>query len=63
MGGEGIKPESIRVPECSNCESFSCYTCWIKHVLENGKCPGHIGDEPCNHQVNIPENIRDQIKE
>lgn len=62
MGSNGIKPESVRVPECSKCENFACYTCWSKHILENGKCPGDHEGGTCNHQVNIPEGIRDRIK-
>lgn len=63
MGANGIKPESVRVPECEQCESFACYTCWTKHILENGKCPGEHNGGVCNHQVNIPEPIANKIKE
>ena len=40
IGKDGVKPESVRVPECENCERMACYVCWRKHILEGDrKCP------------------------
>ena len=41
LGKDGIKKESIKIPQCETCDGLACYNCWKEHTTkqENAKCP------------------------
>lgn len=61
IGKDGVKPESVRVPECQSCERMACYVCWRKHILEGDrKCPNcHDVIQISDHELEI---LRQQAK-
>jgi len=32
LGKEGIKRESVKIPQCPNCHEESCYNCYKKEL-------------------------------
>ena len=31
MGKDGVKQESVRIPQCEACDRLACYSCWMEH--------------------------------
>ena len=49
-GRNGVKLDSVRIPECRTCERMACYMCWYKHLgKEESKCP------TCNDIIEVPD--------
>ena len=57
LGRDGIKPETVRIPECQSCDRLACYVCWRRNLLHGDrKCPN------CNDETKISDRELELLK-
>ena len=64
LGKDGIKRESVKIPQCPNCHEESCYICYKKELCqENSHCPKCYLQLPSLYpKYNPPKQVNASLK-